>query len=216
MKVMRASITLKESFLKRRLADYPKPAEVTLSNGKTLDLAIILNEGRVEVTTKKGETIGTEKLSQEERSAIIEALLNEFTTFGKSFKHFTTQYNMEQFKLVDATYVDNPDLSEDLGNGTKSMLLEYFCGEYSANSRNVLFRQVKTIYEVLLEKFKKNEFEEDIEIPLEYDFTRFQAVDLRFFTKQLIHAKKWAVGIDFDVEINKERTTLTVEIEKLD
>ena len=68
---MYGKVTLKESFLKRRISSYPKPADLTLSNGKVYDLSFILDEDIVEITNKKGEPIG-KKLSQEERYAVIE------------------------------------------------------------------------------------------------------------------------------------------------
>ena len=41
---MYGNVTLKESFLKRRISSYPKPADLTLSNGKVYDLSFILDE----------------------------------------------------------------------------------------------------------------------------------------------------------------------------
>lgn len=210
---MYGKVTLKESFLKRRISSYPKPADLTLSNGKVYDLSFILDEEIAEITTKKGEPIG-KKLSQEERYAVIEAIIDELTTFRKSIKHFTIAYNMEFFRLVDASYVENPDLSEDRGNPGDVMLIELVKSKYAAKSRIVLYRILNEVYETLLRKFRADKLSGAIEIPIEFRLDKHQAMDLEYFTNQIINAKQWCLGLKHKATVNKDRTTLTVEIEE--
>ena len=210
---MYGKVTLKESFLKRRISSYPKPADLTLSNGKVYDLSFILDEEIAEITTKKGEPIG-KKLSQEERYAVIEAIIDELTTFRKSIKHFTIAYNMELFRLVDASYVKNPDLSEDRGNPGDVMLIELVKSKYAAKSRIVLYRILNVVYEILLRKFKEDKLSGAIEIPIEFRLDKHQAMDLEYFTNQIINAKQWCLGLKHKATVNKEKTILTVEIEE--
>lgn len=210
---MKANVTLKESFLKRRISDYPKPADLALSNGKVYDLNFILDQNIVEIYTKKGETIGKEELTQEERCAIIEALLDEFSTFYKSIKHFTIAYGFEHLRLIDATYVEELELSKDYMNGGDCILVEYLKSDYSKKSSNVIYRILNEVYNTLYKAFRAKKFSGIIEIPIEFNLTRVQAMDLRYFTNQLIHAKQWAAGLEFDTNINKNRTVLTIDIE---
>ena len=210
---MYGKLTLKESFLKRRISSYPKPADLTLSNGKVYDLSFILDEDIVEITNKKGEPIG-KKLSQEERYAVIEAIIDELTTFRKSIKHFTIAYNMEFFRLVDATYVEDPELSEDMKNPGDVMLIELVKSKYAAKSRIVLYRILNEVYEILLGKFRADKLSGIIEIPIEFRLDKHQAMDLEYFTNQMINAKKWCLGLKHKASVNKDRTILTIEIEE--
>lgn len=210
---MYGEVTLKESFLKRRIASYPKPAEVILSNGKAYDLSFIIDEHVVEVTRKKGEPIG-KKLSPEERYAIIEAIIDELTTFRNSIKHFTIAYNMEFYRLVDATYVEDPDSSEDRGNPGDVMLIELVKSKYAAKSRIVLNRILKDVYETLLSKFKANKLSGKIEMDIEFRLEKKQAMDLEYYTNQIINAKQWCTALKHEAVVNKKRTKLTVEIEE--
>ena len=53
---MKANVTLKESFLKRRISgDNEISAQVELSNGKKLNLYFILGKRTIEVTHKKDQ-----------------------------------------------------------------------------------------------------------------------------------------------------------------
>ena len=72
---MKAKITLKDSFIKRRLSGNPDVrAEVELSTGKRYDLYFILGKGIIEITyINEREEKG---LSEEERICIIEQILD--------------------------------------------------------------------------------------------------------------------------------------------
>lgn len=212
---MKANVTLKESFLKRRIADYPKPAALELTDGeitKEYDLNIITNDQIIEVVRKKGQPIGN-RLTREERSAIIEALLDEFCAFYKSVYHFTINYSFEHYKLVDSTYVRDGQESDDIYKNSDSIIVEYAKGDYIKKSKNIVYRVLKTVHDTLLKKFRSNKFSGKITIPIEYKLTGVQAMDLRYFINQLIHSKKWACGAEFYTDIKRKDAEIIIYVE---
>ena len=212
---MKANVTLKESFLKRRIVDYPKPAALELTNGentKEYDLSIITSDKIIEVARKKDQPIGN-RLTKEERSAIIEALLDEFCAFYKSVYHFTINYSFEHYKLVDSTYVKDGKESDDIYKNSDSIIVEYAKGDYIKKSKNIVYRVLKTVHDTLLKTFKANKFSGEIIIPIEYKLTRVQAMDLMYFINQLIHAKQWACGAEFYTDIKRKDGEIIIYVE---
>lgn len=214
---MKADIALLESILKIR-ADGEKPAKLVLTDGentKEYDLYFVLDKNIIEVVTKKGQPIG-KRLTKQERSAIIEALLDEFCAFYKSVYHFTINYSFEHYRLVDSTYVTKWRESDDLYKQTDPIILEYVKGDYIKSSKNIVYRVLKTVYDKLYNDFRAGKFSGEITIPIEYRLTRVQSMDLRYFINQVIHEKQWACGADFFTDVDRKNDQVIITVEELD
>jgi hypothetical protein len=124
-------------------------------------------------------------LSAEERCAIIEAILNEYTSFFRSIYHCTISYCIESFRLLDRT-----NLSEDSDVKrfvySKTILKEYLDSKYAKNSTNKLYRVLKKTYDELCSN-KKIIGKKEITIPIDYNLNFEQRSDLKYYVNTIIN-----------------------------
>lgn len=184
---MKANVTLKESFVKRRISGSNEiSGYVNLSNGNILNVYFILDKKIIEIE-QKNEQNKNIKLSEEERLSIIEELLIKYTSLLRSIGNFTISYCIEQFKLIEAASLKYYNVSlEEQAKTTKTLLEEYISSDYSKNSINIVFRTLKLVYDKLITK-KDVIGKEEIVINTEYNLNYFQKVDLNYYIVTILH-----------------------------
>lgn len=203
---MKANVTLKESFLKRRISgDNEISAQVELSNGKKLNLYFILGKRTIEVTHKKDQC-EKKKLTEEERIARIEEILVKYTSLINSILHVTISYCIEQYRLADSTNISKDmDLEEIVSKET--IFEEYVNSAYSRNSVNIVLRSIKSIYD-FISKNKSKIGKEDVIIKIEYKLNYIQKSDLKYYINTLLQC----IGItDVTLTIPKGENYLLIE-----
>ncbi len=203
---MEAMITLKKSFLKRRIsADAEMPAEVKLTNGKEYSLCFILEKSIIEVGPKNHH-INNEKITTEERIAIIEALLTNYTLFLKSIVNFTTSYCFEYFRLADTTFVCGNNYDVENYTSKDNILEEYLKSDYAKISINKVFRALYDVYIYLIKNSKVLK-DKGALIKINYQLNVVQRMDLKYFTSAIINSLKLG---SFDIEILKEDSKIKI------
>lgn len=200
---MGAIWTKKSNFFKRRaLGDLTEYGELEL-NGKKLAVYFIEERDIIEITHQDNMT-EVFPLDEEERIAVIEAILSEYTTFVKSVIHGSISHYFEIYTLVDTTNIKERVPIEDLEKGEITILDEYLNSDHAGNSKNNLFL---TLYEVdkylATTKFLK-------EKPQYYEVRRKlnseQWMDLKYFINYIAHIRHQ--NKDLDVEISKKIATV--------
>ena len=195
---MKAIFTLKSYFFKRTALSRSKAVsgELKLDNGKELILYFLPEEGIIEVTHKENKT-EVFSLDEEERIAVIEAILEEYTTFLKSIFHASIALYLESFILVDTTNVkDNDNVEYDI-EGKKNIMTEYLNSKYSKFTSNLLFRNLLDINEYLKEQ-KENAIGTNIEIKGKLSFKQW--FDLKYFVNYILCKNNLDQKIDFTVD----------------
>lgn len=188
---MEANVTLKRSFIKRRLSrDNEVPAEVKLKNGKEFNFYFVIDKEIIEITSNSHT-----ELLKNERLAIIEEILKEYTLLFKSIFYFTISYCLEDFKFVDSTQKSNDVYTLDVSK-QDSILKEYLESNYAKISTNKLFRVLKRFYDSV--KTNKSKV---VVIPIEYKLNVEQRADLIYYIEKIqrniLKAKR------YDLEVNK-------------
>ena len=190
---MEANIKLeKKNFFKRRFSEEDEiSGEVKLSNGKEFNIYFVLHKDIIEITSKNNE-----ELQQDERIAIIEKILEQYTLLLNSILHFTISYCLEDFVLVDSTKYSN-NLDEINTLKEKTILEEYLESTYSKISTNKLFRVLRVFYDTVKDNKSKK-----IIVPIEYKLNFEQRNDLSYFIDKI--QRNIFKHKRYDVEIDKE------------
>ena len=143
----------------------------------------------IEITSKNNE-----ELKQDERIAIIEKILEQYTLLLNSILHFTISYCLEDFVLVDSTKYSN-NLDEINTLKEKTILEEYLESTYSKTSTNKLFRVLRVFYDTVKDNKSKK-----IIVPIEYKLNFEQRNDLSYFIdkiqRNIFKHKRYDVKID--------------------
>lgn len=189
---MKANVKLKEGFAKRRLAgDTEILAKVELSSQKQLKLYFLLEKEIIEVT-HDGKECESKKLNEEERCAIIEAILVNYTSLIKSIFNFSISYYLEEFKLADSTAISKEyDLESILPKDT--ILEEYLKSKYSRNSKDAVLRELKRIYD-FVNKNRLKIGKEELVISIEENLNYVQRLDLRYYLNVLFDLKNTEIS----------------------
>ena len=124
---MEANIKLeKKNFFKRRFSEEDEiSGEVKLSNGKEFNIYFVLHKNVIEITSKNNE-----ELKQDERIAIIEKILEQYTLLLNSILHFTISYCLEDFVLVDSLYGIKNNIKNKMIVDMILLTFRLPCGKY--------------------------------------------------------------------------------------
>ncbi len=210
---MKVSITLKEGFLKGYVFQYENIFGVlTIDNGSTLKEFYIyfMPEEQIIEVTHKGSCPNKYSLTKEERLAVIEKILSEYTTISKSIIHATATFYLEQYKLVDTTNIDNDKKDKailDTSNNkkAKTIFFEYLASNKANESKLLLFRELKEIYSYIERNYLKIE-KEDSKIQLSNNLSKFQKNDIKYFTYLML--EKYSRLYDIKLNVNSKECTL--------
>lgn len=96
-------------------------ATIKLENGKELELTFIQTNKTIEVTSL--DKAVQKNLSEEERVAIIERILNDYATFLNSILKSSIALYIEEYRLIDCTgkrYSSNMTILEEFVNSKYS------------------------------------------------------------------------------------------------
>ncbi len=203
---MEAMITLKQSFLKRRIsADVEIPAEVKLTNGKEYTLCFILEKSIIEIGPKNHH-VNNERIAAEERAAIIEALLTNYSFFLRSIVNFTITYCFEYFRLADTTFISGNNYDIEKYTSKDNILEEYLKSDYAKSSINKVFR---ALYEVYLHLIKNSKVLKDkgTLISINYKLNVVQRMDLKYFTSAIINSLELG---SYDIEVLNEVSKIKI------
>lgn len=204
---MKAKITLKDSFIKRRLSGNPDVrAEVELSTGKRYDLYFILGKGIIEITyINEREEKG---LSEEERICIIEQILENYTSFLNSIYHASISYCLEQYRLADSTNLSREvNLEEFVSKNT--ILDEFLKSEYLRNTKNDVLKIVKEFYDYI-KKNRENIGKEDLIFKTNKKLKRIERSDIKYYINTMFY------NTPVEVSIPKGEDYILIKAKELD
>ena len=210
---MKVSITLKEGFLKGYVFQYESIfGLLTIDDGNTLkefNIYFMPEEEIIEVT-HKGDYPNKYSLTKEERLAVIEKILSEYTTISKSIIHATTTFYLEQYKLVDTSNIDDAKKDKAISNTlkdkkSKTIFFEYLASDKANESKLLLFRELKEIYSYIERNHAKIK-KEDSKIQLSNNLGKFQKNDIKYFTYLML--EKYSKLYDIKLNVNSKECTL--------
>lgn len=211
---MEANVTLNKSFLSRRISgDYEIPGEIKLSNGKEFDLYFLVDQKIIEVTHKV-EKKEKSKLTHEERMAIIESILANYTLFWKSVYHFTISYYIELFRLADTTNLSSDvDISDVVSN--KTILQEFLDSDYSKKSTNKVFRKLKTAYDFINDP-KGKIGKKQTTITINCKMNKIEWSDFKYYINNIFHCIMKVDNLDIKFDKTKDTVYIIIEPKELD
>lgn len=231
---MKAYITLKENFSKKRYTDLGKvQAKAELSNGACYEVTILLYH---ELVIIKKIDSKESKINEEEKMAIVEELLEKYTSTKKSLLNFTASYNIERFKIVELTTESDVNTIKEINDLQKKaskddILLEYIKSDYSKISFNAVFRALNEIYyklekSLVLEEnvssiklqsvydAKSKKTVDVLQVQVGYQFEGTQKADLEHYThvilSNMLIFKTWKYC---KIKYNKKQKEIKIELE---
>ena len=200
--------TRKGNFFKRRaFTETAEYGEFELE-GKKLMLYFIEERGIIEFTNQEDATEVFE-LNEEERIAVIEGILKEYTTFTKSVIHGSVRHYFETYVLVDTSHIKERVPVRELKKGNRAILDEYLDSAQAKMSENNLFVTLYEIDKYLANtKFLKNR-------PQYYEIKRKlnpeQWMDLKYFIGYILYTRLKNDSLKF--EISKKISTIKFTFE---
>lgn len=178
-------IKLKKGNFITSFRDVSTYGEIELENGRKFELEFNSDTDKVIVTSIE---TSKEKLTEEERTAIIERILKDCATFLKSILKASISLYLEEYTLVDCT------TGEELYTNT-SILEEFVNSKYADETDSKTLQALLSMYKEL----KANEEKigkEDIEITYPNKLYIIEKADVNYFFTHLF--KKYVDEVTLD------------------
>lgn len=141
---IKANLNLRSYFfLKETISNWQILGDVKLSNKKRYEVYLAPKEKKIviqNVKAKKDQLYSGVPLTSEERCAIIELLLGIYGTDINSLFHLSMSYNIELYRLIDATTGKRDDVVD-------AMIFEYV--------KNVKFDEKELQYQTIFTTLKE-------------------------------------------------------------
>ncbi len=153
-------------------------ATIKLGNERELGLTFVQSNKTIEVTSIDGEA--NDKLSEEERIAIIERILNDCATFLKSIIKVSISLYIEEYELIDCTISPSKRYSCNM-----TILEEFVKSKYSIETKNKTLQAI--IY--MNEQVKRNSDKigkEEIKITIPDNLSIVEKTDATYFLTHLL------------------------------
>lgn len=195
-----ASIKIKDSFIKAYMEEVIV-SEVTLQNGKKYTVKIEVDKKHLVVETLR--ELNKEKLTEEERIAIIEVVLRKCATFINSILNASIALYIQEYKLIDNT-------TEEIINTDKNIIQEFVQSEYADKTTNEALKALRNMYKQLVENEEKIG-KEEVEIKVPKIFFIYEIDAKHFFMYTL---EKYKDVIDLDYKKKKENNIIVLKPKK--
>lgn len=223
---MKAYVTLneKESFSKKRCSELGDVmGKVNLSNGAEYDITFFIHHELIVISRINKTSIVSQKEQEEEKMAIIEEILDKYTT-SKPILKPSMNYDIEQYKLLECSSDINVENVRDIVTLQKKVsnnddiLAEYIKSDYSKTSFNVVFRALNEIYHEMMNLVLSTNSSKDqkkcISIKTGYQFSHSQKSDLEQYAcillANIVIMQRWN---NCRVKYNKNSQSLNIELD---
>ncbi len=153
-------------------------ATIKLENGRELGLTFVQSNRTIEVTSIDGEA--NDRLSEEERIAIIERILNDCATFIKSILKVSISLYIEEYTLIDCTISPNKRYSYNI-----TILEEFVKSKYSIDTKNKTLQALIYMNEQL-KQISDKIGKEEVKIAMPDNLSIVERTDVTYFLTHLL------------------------------